>query len=367
MGRRLVVRRSLSAGLAAAACAPGSSATSPTTTASSSTTTTASTTDATTGQGDGASSSTGHASSSSGGAPDTSGGSQGIESGETTDAPPPDLPGPVDCDAVVPGPLPFTFKAGLPSAEDFAFDHLGNLVSTDAGNIVRTPYDGPTELWVPGANAHTGLRATSEGLFVFAMQDTLSRVGEGDVPEVVLGGMQYPNAIEVDDAGMAFVAEMAAGRVRRVDPHTTESWVVGEGFSAPNGLAFDTTYRHLYVASNLSGDIEVIDFDDTMTPLGPPTFFAAPGSANLTGLGVDACDNVYALDATAATVLRIRAEDATVEVLVEAGADSVALGNLQWGSGLGGWDRETLYVLDAIGDRVVEIEVGVPDKPRAYP
>jgi len=126
-------------------------------------------------------------------------------------------------------------------------------------------------------------------------------------------------------------------------------------------------HRHLYVASNLSGDIEVIDFDDTMTPLGPPTFFAAPGSTNLTGLGVDACDNVYALDATAAAVLRIRPQDAAVEVLVEAGVNSVAFGNLQWGSGIGGWDRETLYVLDVVGDRVVEIEVGVPDKPRAYP
>ena len=99
----------------------------------------------------------------------------------------------------------------------------------------------------------------------------------------------------------------------------------------------------------------------------PSATESTPASTNLTGLGVDACDNVYALDATAAAVLRIRPQDAAVEVLVEAGVDSVALGNLQWGSGIGGWDRETLYVLDVVGDRVVEIEVGVPDKPRAYP
>jgi hypothetical protein len=272
-----------------------------------------------------------------------------------------------DCAALPQGPLRYEFKTGLIAAEDFAFDHLGNFVSSDAGNLVRTPYDGPPELWIAGANATTGIRATSEGVFVFAMQDTLSLVNDDEQPEVVLAGMSYPNAIEVDDAGMVYVAELGGGRVRRIDPQTGEFTIVGEGFTAPNGLSFDTTYRRLYVASNLDGDVDVVEFDDTMTPLGPPTFFAAPGSENLTGVGVDACDNVYVIDQADGAVMRVRPEDGAIDPVIEPGVAVVALGNLGWGSGIGGWDRQTLYVLELTADRLVAVDVGVPEKPRAYP
>jgi len=50
----------------------------------------------------------------------------------------------------------------------------------------------------------------------------------------------------------------------------------------------------------------------------------------------------------------------------ELGADA-DLPNLQWGSGIGGWDRETLYVVDFSADRLFEVQVGVTDKPRSYP
>ena len=163
---------------------------------------------------------------------------------------------------------------------------------------------------------------------------------------------------------MVYVAEMGAGRVRRVDSHTGEFSTVGEGFSAPNGLSFDTTYRRLYVSSNLSGDVDVIEFDETMTPLGPPTFFAAPGTEYLTGVGVDACDNVYVIDSGIGTVWRVKPDDGATDVVVEYVS---AYTNMQWGSGIGGWDERTLYVLEYGTDRVLEIDVSVPEKPRSYP
>ncbi len=38
--------------------------------------------------------------------------------------------------------------------------------------------------------------------------------------------------------------------------------------------------------------------------------------------------------------------------------------NFQWGSGVGGWDEETIYLLDISADKMYEIPVGVPEKPR---
>jgi hypothetical protein len=40
---------------------------------------------------------------------------------------------------------------------------------------------------------------------------------------------------------------------------------------------------------------------------------------------------------------------------------------MQFGSGHGGWDPYTLYVIAFGGSQVYEVPVEVPDKPRGYP
>jgi hypothetical protein len=40
---------------------------------------------------------------------------------------------------------------------------------------------------------------------------------------------------------------------------------------------------------------------------------------------------------------------------------------MQWGSGIGGWDPMAMYVLDISSNKLYEVPLGVPDKPRAYP
>lgn len=298
--------------------------------------------------------------SSSSGAADTS------SSGDTTEG---TTGEPIDCDALPQGPLPYTIKVGPRTSEDLAFDDLGNVVGAQEGNLFLSPFDDDPSLWVPGAGGFiAGLRATSTGMIVYAdvSSATLFRIA-GGVKEPILGGLEYPNGMDVDLDGFIYVAEQSASRVRRVDPVTGEFTIVAEDLDNANGVSFSPDYQTLYVGSFGGGTITAVHLNPDMSTDSVELFRSGIGSGALDGMAVDACGNVYVCEFGPATVWRISPDGATIAPLVELGADTGWIPNLQWGSGIGGWDRETLYVVDFSADRLFEVQVGVTDKPRSYP
>lgn len=274
---------------------------------------------------------------------------------------------PIDCEGIPSGPLPYTIKNNIRATEDLAFDDQGNLVGADGGALFRTQYDGNPQLWVPNSQVAAGLRATSEGMFVYNGADNLSRINEVDAPEVILGGLSYPNGMDVDLDGHVYVAEQSGSRVRRINSETGEFTVLAEGLQAPNGVSFSPDYRTLYVGSFGGGTITAISLSEEMETESVDLFYSGVGGGALDGMAVDACGNVYVCEYIAAVVWRITPDGESAEQLIQLGAETGWIPNLQWGSGFGGWDDHTLYVLDFSADRVFEVPVGVPDKPRGYP
>lgn len=63
-------------------------------------------------------------------------------------------------------------------------------------------------------------------------------------------------------------------------------------------------------------------------------------------------------------VWRWSEEGAEPEVVSQ--LDSSWIPNLHWGLGAGGWDRDTMYVMNLDGRGVFEVPVAVPGKPDAY-
>ena len=51
----------------------------------------------------------------------------------------------------------------------------------------------------------------------------------------------------------------------------------------------------------------------------------------------------------------------------ESGGWGTYMPNLQWGSGIDGWEEDRIYIPDGWEQRVYEVEIGVPGKPRVYP
>jgi streptogramin lyase len=278
---------------------------------------------------------------------------------------------PVDCAALPKGPLPYTKRPGPAASEDLAFDHEGNLIGAQNGSLFKSPFEGAPQLWIPGAGGFiAGLRATADGTIVYADNDTMTlfRVSPGNnFKEMVLGGLEYANGLEVDLDGFVYVAEQSGQRVRRVDPKTGQFEILADGLNQPNGVSFSPDYRTLYVGSFGGGSITSINFNEDKSVAGVEIFQDFVGGGALDGMAVDACGNVYVCDFGAATIWRISPDGLTSEPLVNLSADTGWIPNMQWGSGIGGWDKETLYVLDFGGTNLFEIELGVGDKPRAYP
>jgi sugar lactone lactonase YvrE len=85
----------------------------------------------------------------------------------------------------------------------------------------------------------------------------------------------------------------------------------------------------------------------------------------LDGLGVDVCGHVYIAEYVIGIVWRFPPTGGRAEFL--AALDSGWIPNVHWGSGLGGWDKNTLYVADRDQGRLFGLEVGAPGVPQPFP
>src|SRR5688500_14710524 len=123
------------------------------------------------------------------------------------------VPGP-DCDTIPAGPLEAERLEGFTRSEDFQFDADGRFVGADAaGNVVRVSSDGESRLFIPTAGGLAGMRFLPGGDLVYARVDdgTLYRASPNGAVVPLLGGLVYPNGVEVDAAGAVYVSEFGAG------------------------------------------------------------------------------------------------------------------------------------------------------------
>jgi hypothetical protein len=277
----------------------------------------------------------------------------------------------LDCENLPQGPLPYEVIHGPRATEDLAFDDEGYLIGADSGNLFRSLYAAASELWVPGPWADiTGLRALPSGDIVYAdtSDGSLMRVDRTTgARTTVLSGLSNPDGLEIDMDGFVYVAEQASGMVRRVDPDTGEFIILATDLNQPNGLSFDPSYTTLYVDSYGGGVVYAIPVGPDGTPGEVWNFAGLVGTGLHDGMGVDACGNVYICDYGMTTVMRISPDGLTIEPVVDLGPDSTWIPNLQWGSGVGGWDEMSIYVNDIEPLYTYEVPVGVPSKPRSYP
>jgi len=287
---------------------------------------------------------------------------------ELDTAPPIDTgPEPFDCSTVPPGPRPYKRLTGLHAAEDFAFDAKGYLISHHDTALFRQEYPPgsvtPFATTEGGAGGPASLRMLSSGDLVYANVDTatLYRVAPNGASTVLYGALGYPTGIDIHPTGKIFLADVRG--IMRIDPDDGEVEIlIGPGeFSMPNGMSFSADYSTLYIGHTMG--ISAVPVDADGTPTGAPEEFASETSYTQTlGMGVDRCDNVYLLRG-GSELVRYAADGTGPEVLLEFG-DHREMTNLQWGSGVGGWDANKIYITDrdASNPAYYELNVQVPSK-----
>ncbi|MEZ4320075.1 MAG: hypothetical protein R3F61_21370 [Myxococcota bacterium] len=278
----------------------------------------------------------------------------------------------LECASIPSGPWSATQLTGPPATEDFAFDGP-DLISHENGFLTRSAHPpGPVVPWVsaqPGTVGPSSLRRLPSGDLVYHNVDTgtLYRVQPDGATTVVFSGFGYAGGIEVHPAGHIYVVDIVG--LRRIDP-VTQDQVLGfqtAPWQSPNGITLSVDSSVLYISAH--NGIWAVPLDAAGAPSGGATLWAdAPaGQFELLGMGTDRCDNVYVVTTSftgSSTLWRYPAGGgAPVEVFAVTGG---YLSNLQWGSGAGGWDAQTIYVVDrsVSAGGYWAVDVGVGEKPR---
>ena len=289
---------------------------------------------------------------------------------------PPDTPAPpgpptVDCSAIPQGPFELVKLDGPLASEDLAFDRDGHLVGSNDNAIFKTLYDGQPQVFVPNISFRAGLRYLPSGQLIVCNNHTgqLIRVDEEGTQHVVLSGLSYPNGVTVDLQGWVYFTEHDNQQVRRVHPYTGEYTILTNEVSSPNGLTFSPDYTTLYIGGfNGQGTVYAMSISPDGVPGKLVPWATDVGTGWLDGMATDACGNIYIADYGATVIYRISPDGQTKEKVISgAGFSNAYLPNMQWGSGVGGWNPMHLYLPDGWNKGVFEVQLGVPSAPVPYP
>jgi gluconolactonase len=275
---------------------------------------------------------------------------------------------PVDCSLYPPAGN--VISTGYITEEDFDFDPRGFMVSQRNQNIEGLDRYGNTAIYATqvGVDA-SGMRVMSTGDLAIAQPDTGSLVLVDAVTHgktTVLSGMSFPNALEVDSRGYLFITEnVSSGRVRQVDVYTGEQWPVIANLSSPNGVALSPDENTLYVAETGNGGrIMAVDrLSDTEWDI--PRVFYTPTSGSFYTIAVDECGNLYIVNFSGGELYRVFADGSGAEFLLDVdNAGFSSFSSIRFGNGVGGWERDLLYVTRRA--EFYEVEIGIKGRAPVY-
>jgi len=286
------------------------------------------------------------------------------------DPEPVDLP-PVDCANIPQGPFELVKLSGPMASEDLAFDAAGHVIGSNDQAIFKSGYNQSPSVWVPNFKFRAGLRFLPNGHLIVCNDKTgqLIRVDTDGVQHVLVNGLSYPNGLTVDMEGWIYFTEHDADQVWRVHPFTGEKTLLTTQIGNPNGVTFSPDYKTLYIGGfNGEGTVYAMSISASGTPGKLVPFATNVGSGWLDGMATDACGNVYICDYGQTVIYRISPDGKSKTKIIDGSNISNAyLPNLQWGSGIGGWDPLSVYIPDGWNKGVFEAVLGVPGKERPYP
>jgi hypothetical protein len=274
------------------------------------------------------------------------------------------LPDP--CLTLASAPLSATLLTGYPSTEEFHFDAFGNLWNaTDAEDAVFvTTFGGPITVFTPYDSAETaGTRVLPDGSALAVANEWNGSIDRIDLTTgavtPLLGGLDSPNSVGFDDKGYLYVA-VFGGVVR---------WPLTGGpveviVDLPNydfdGITFAADYSRVYFNQDDGGTVGYADLAADGAVLGIGTL--AQLGADLDGATADSCGNVYVTD-TSGTLWRVDPYGVAIRYYEAPG--SVWTTSVNFGSGVGGWERDHLYVMERyLG--LIDLDVGVDGYPEPH-
>ncbi|MEQ1506477.1 MAG: SMP-30/gluconolactonase/LRE family protein [Myxococcota bacterium] len=279
---------------------------------------------------------------------------------------------PVDPCTVIPiAPTSVAMVSSVMPSEDFVFDASGLLYNVPDGHdaVFRTEFGLQSAFVAPfEANDVAGIRVLLDGTLAIANEGagSVDRIDPATgARTVIVGGLNSPNSLAVGPDGRLYVATF--GSVVRVDPAgSSEVELLADlpGMDL-DGLTFSPDYGTLYVNHDEAGEIATIALAADGSVLSVAMFLqlAVGFSAELDGMATDVCGNLY-VTKTNGEVWRVE-PDGTAGLYADAPVGDPFTTGVQFGSGVGGWQRDHLYLMDR-NNGLVDLGVGVEGRPEPH-
>jgi len=293
----------------------------------------------------------------------------------------------VDCKSVPDKATETKSVSGARAYHGIVFDSAGNLIGAHAGTIYKTTADGVSTVLAAGFGDVQGMDLLPNGDLVAIVSDdgggtSLMRITPQGAQEKLLGVSFEAYGVRAVPSGWVYYAESdrlaifnpttkqirnldmpVTARVMDYSPDRKQMYVgtlTSDGGVPPWGFGGQPAEE----PSGSSGVVYVFDLDNSYLPKGEPRVFAKDvGGGFHDGLGVDACGNLFVADYDTSALYRITS-DGKVSLFQQWTSETYGHA-LAWGSGVGGWDRQSLYQPQPYNeDRVVKVTVGVPARPR---
>lgn len=275
------------------------------------------------------------------------------------------------CSTLPVAPVGWNSLFHVPSSEDFAFDALGNVLNIDdAANLFySTPYSGTASVIAPYSSSEVGsirFRVTGDAVVVADEGGgALMQLDLSGSSTVLLGSIPSPNSVAVHRDGWIYTT--AQDQIWLVDPAGVNPAQLQIDLPGTDldGLIFSNDYQYMFFNHDEDGLVykSRVNGDGTLQP---PTLIASVtvGWAELDGMAIDACDRIYVL-ITDGRIMVVRPDGQWTEWLDVANGGGSYTTSLHFGSGIGGWRTDHLYVMDRWG-ALLEIDVGVEGKPEPH-
>ncbi len=286
---------------------------------------------------------------------------------DTTDTAPETPPTPAyDCSILPQVPVNFDTLQGYSDAEDFDFDDAGYAIAIYDENLFGQNRAGDREVRSASVSRETaGTRMLITGDVVVAdVRNGSLKLIDSNTQGVstILGGLSYPNGVEVDANDYVYVAEQNTGRLQRVNAYDPQDrMTVATGMNNPNGVIMTEDEQIIYVGSFGGGMIYAIDrigpdeWDEPRILIQNPNW-----DWGFDGINVDTCGNVYWTEYIAGVVRRVTPDGQDIAQV--ANLPSGWIPNLRWGAGYGGFETDRMYVSDRDQGRIFELHMGIPGK-----
>ena len=277
---------------------------------------------------------------------------------------PPDAPA-LDCLNLADAPVSLRPVLRARGYHDVALDQSGHVIGFDGSALVQVDQQGNTRPYAAGIQGAEGMDWLPDGSLVVASPLGLVRISPNG-GQVVIAPDVFAYGVTVGPDGMVYAADNST-QIWRIDASTLAREVywsnVGSTSFAPRTIAFDLDRSLMYIGS-FGDKVYSMAIGPDLTPLAPPRMLAVvnPGAAFLDGLTVDACGNLYMPNYESAALYRI-APDGEVRLFHQWELSQYGHG-LEWGSGVGGFRADALYLPQPYNlNSVLEVVVGIPGNP----